>query len=323
MDGSHLADLLLEKGYEIFGLERPTSSPIRTNTAHLAGKITYIRGDLTDQSSLVRALKESDPDEVYNLGGQSSVGESFIAPEYAAEVNGIGVLRLLEAIRDYNIGIRTYQASSSEMFGNFPQDPQTEMTPLYPRSPYGASKVFGHCISKNYRDAYNMFICCGILFNHESERRGHKYVTRKITDGVARISLGLADTIFLGNLEARRDWGYAPDYVEAMWSMLQQDRHRFIEEQRGDFVIATNECRSVRDFLVEAFLAVGIRDWQRYVGHDARFERPTEVYASRGDFSKAKRVLNWSPKTSFSEMVRKMVTYDVESLSDRKHLLPN
>ena len=220
MDGSHLADFLLEKGYEVFGMERRTSSPNRTNTKHLEGKITFLHGDLTDQNSLFRCLKESNPDEVYNLGSQSFVGESWNTPEQTSDVTGLGVLRMLEAIREFDDGeLKFYQASSSEMFGRMVENPATENTPFYPRSPYGVSKLYGHWITKNYRESYDMFATSGILFNHESERRGIEFVTRKITDGIARIHLGLQDEIVLGNLDAKRDWGYAPDYVEAMWLM--------------------------------------------------------------------------------------------------------
>ena len=238
MDGSHLADLLLEKGYEVYGMERRTSSPNRTNTSHLEGKITFLHGDLTDQNSLVRCLKESEPNEVYNLGSQSFVGESWNTPEQTSDVTGLGVLRMLEAIREYGKEVRFYQASSSEMFGRMVENPATENTPFYPRSPYGVAKLYGHWITKNYRESYDMFACSGILFNHESERRGIEFVTRKITDGVAKIHLGLQDKIILGNLDSYRDWGYSPDYCEAMWLMLQQDTP-------DDYVIATNETHSI------------------------------------------------------------------------------
>ena len=239
MDGSHLADLLLDKGYDVFGMERRTSSPNRTNTKHLEDKITFLHGDLTDQNSLFRCLKESNPDEVYNLGSQSFVGESWNTPEQTSDVTGLGVLRMLEAIREFDDGeLKFYQASSSEMFGRMVENPAKESTPFYPRSPYGVSKLYGHWITKNYRESYEMFACSGILFNHESERRGIEFVTRKISDGVARIHLGLQDKIILGNIEAKRDWGYAPDYVEAMWLMMQQDNP-------NDYVIATGETHSI------------------------------------------------------------------------------
>jgi len=310
MDGSHLADFLLTKGYKVYGMERRSSSKNRTNTAHLEGKITFVDGDLTDQNSLLRILKESNPDEVYNLAAQSFVGQSWQTPEHTSEVTGLGVLRMLEAIREYNKNIRFYQASSSEMFGRMVENPANENTPFYPRSPYGVAKLYGHWITKNYRESYNMFACSGILFNHESERRGIEFVTRKITDGVAKIHLGLADHISLGNLEAKRDWGYAPDYVEAMWLMLQQ-------ETADDYVIATGETRSIKDFLDEAFNQIGIPDWSSYIKQDPKFMRPAEVDVLRGDYSKAKSQLNWIPKTSFSEMVKKMVTNDIELIKNQ------
>lgn len=314
MDGSHLADFLIEKGYQVFGLERRASTRNRTNTSHLEGKMEFIAGDLTDQNSLLRALRLSDPDEVYNLAAQSFVGESWNTPEQTSDVTGLGVLRLLETIREHNDGIRFYQASSSEMFGQANEVPQTELTPFYPRSPYAVAKQYGHWIAKNYRESYGMFICCGILFNHESERRGHEFVTRKITDGIARIKLGMADHISLGNLEAKRDWGYAPDFVEAMWMMLQQDPARFKEEKVGDYVVATGETRSVREFLDAAFAVIGIDDWTPHVKQDPRFMRPAEVNLLLGDADKIKRELGWEPKTSFEKMVRRMVENDLSLL---------
>ena len=312
MDGSHLADFLLEKGYKVYGMERRTSSPNRTNTSHLEGKITFLHGDLTDQNSLVRCLKESEPDEVYNLGSQSFVGESWNTPEQTSDVTGLGVLRMLEAIREYGKDgshkVRFYQASSSEMFGRMVENPAKESTPFYPRSPYGVAKLYGHWITKNYRESYDMFACSGILFNHESERRGLEFVTRKITDGVAKIHLGLGDKITLGNLDSYRDWGYSPDYCEAMWLMLQQDK-------ADDYVIATGETHSIRDFLDCAFQEIGIMDWEKYVGQDPRFMRPAEVDVLRGDSSKALSDLGWKPKTSFRELVEKMVRNDIRRLS--------
>jgi len=300
MDGSHLADFLLKKGYTIYGLERRSSGENRNNVLHIEDKINFIKGDLTDQNSLLRALKESQPDEVYNLAAQSFVGESWNTPEQTSDVTGLGVLRMLEAIREYGHDkIKFYQASSSEMFGRMVENPAKETTPFYPRSPYGVAKLYGHWITKNYRESYDMFACSGILFNHESERRGLEFVTRKITNGIAKIHLGLADHISLGNLEAKRDWGYAPDYVEAMWLMLQQDTPE-------DYVIATNEKYSVREFLTEAFKVVGIDDWSSYVVQDPRYMRPAEVDVLLGDYLKAKQNLGWSPKTSFKELVRIM-----------------
>jgi GDPmannose 4,6-dehydratase len=308
MDGSHLADFLLDKGYKVYGVERRSSSKNRINTKHLEGKVTFLQGDLTDQNSLFRCLKESNPDEVYNLAAQSFVGESWNTPEHTSEVTGLGVLRILEAIREFNPKIRFYQASSSEMFGRMVKNPANENTPFYPRSPYGVAKLYGHWITKNYRESYGIFACSGILFNHESERRGIDFVTRKISDGVARIKLGLADHITLGNLDAKRDWGYAPDYIEVMWLMLQQDTP-------DDYVIATGETRSIREFLDEAFKLVGITDWDSYIKIDPKFIRPAEVDVLRGDFSKAQNQLEWSPKTSFTDLVKIMVENDLDLLN--------
>jgi len=307
MDGSHLSDFLLEKDYEVFGMERRSSTKNRTNTQHLEGKIKFFTGDLTDQNSLVRILKECDPHEVYNLGSQSFVGESWNTPEQTSNVTGMGVLRMLEAIRETKSKARFYQASTSEMFGRMVENPAKETTPFYPRSPYGVAKLYGHWITKNYRESYDMFAVSGILFNHESERRGLEFVTRKISDGVAKIHLGLEDHISLGNLDSKRDWGYAPDYVEAMWLMLQQDNPE-------DFVIATNETHSIRDFLNEAFTYIGIDKWESYIKQDPRFMRPAEVAVLRGDYSKAKNILGWEPKTNFKDLVKKMVTSDIEKL---------
>lgn len=309
MDGSHLADFLLKKEYTVYGLERRSSGETRANILHIQDKIKFIKGDLTDQNSLLRALKESDPDEVYNLAAQSFVGESWNTPEHTSEVTGLGVLRMLEAIREYgSTKIKFYQASSSEMFGRMVENPATESTPFYPRSPYGVAKLYGHWITKNYRESYNMFACSGILFNHESERRGLEFVTRKITNGVAKIHLGLADHISLGNLDAQRDWGYAPDYVEAMWLMLQQDTP-------DDYVIATNCTYSIKDFLDEAFIVIGIADWESYIQIDPQFIRPAEVDVLRGNAIKAQKQLGWEPKTDFKQMVHTMVQNDIKLLT--------
>ena len=311
MDGSHLADFLLTKNYEIYGLERRSSSKNRINTSQLEGKITFLTGDLTDQNSLFRALKESNPCEVYNLAAQSFVGESWNTPEQTSDVTGLGALRMLEAIREYSENfsqIKFYQASSSEMFGRMVENPAKETTPFYPRSPYGISKLYAHWMTKNYRESYGMFICSGILFNHESERRGLEFVTRKITDGVAKIHSGLSDYIVLGNLDAKRDWGYAPDYVEAMWMMLQQ-------ETPDDYIVATGSTHSIRDFLDIAFLEIGVSDWSKHVQQDAKFIRPAEVDVLRGDCSKIKNSIGWKPKTSFSEIVKIMVSNDIKRLS--------
>ena len=307
MDGSHLADLLLSKDYEVYGMERRSSSKNRTNTAHLEGKITFVNGDLSDQNSLFRVLKESDPDEVYNLGSQSFVGESWNTPEQTSDVTGLGVLRMLEAIREYGKSVKFYQASTSEMFGKM-EKLANEETKFHPRSPYGVAKLYGHWITVNYRESYDMFNASGVLFNHESERRGIEFVTRKITDGVARIHLGLQDKVILGNLDTKRDWGYAPDYVEAMWLMLQQDEPR-------DHVIATGETHSLEELLVIAFGGIGITDWKKYVGQDERYMRPADVFYLAGDSSKAREELSWKPFVTFEEMVGKMVENDVEILS--------
>ena len=308
MDGSHLADLLLEKGYEVFGMERRTSSPNRRNSKHLEGKITFLTGDLTDQNSLRRCLVKSNPHEVYNLAAQSFVGESWNTPEQTGDVTGLGALRMLEAIREYGRDIRYYQASTSELYGRMVENPAKETTPFYPRSPYGVAKLYGHWITKNYRESYDMFNVSGILFNHESERRGVEFVTRKITDGVARIHLGLEDYVTLGNLDAKRDWGYSPDYVESMWLMLQQD-------EPDDYVIATGKEHTIREFLDAAFTAVNITDWEKYVLQDERYMRPAEVAVLCGDSTKAREKLGWTPTTPFEEMVRRMVKNDIKLLS--------
>lgn len=309
MDGSHLADFLLSKDYIVYGMERRNSVKRHENTQHLEGKITFLTGDLSDQNSLLRCLEQSNPDEVYNLAAQSFVGESWNTPEQTSNVTGLGVLRMLEAIRvfDKDNKIRFYQASSSEMFGRMVENPAKETTPFYPRSPYGVSKLYGHWITKNYRESYNMYACSGILFNHESERRGIEFVTRKITVGVAKIYLGLSDKISLGNIEAKRDWGYAPDYVEAMWLMLQNDRP-------DDFVISTGNTYSVKEFIDIAFSNVGIYNWEKYIVIDPKFYRPAEVDVLRGYSGKARAVLGWSPKTSFSDMVKIMINNDIKLL---------
>ena len=311
MAGSHLADFLLQKDYEVHGLERRTSQKIRTNTGHLEEKINFITGDLTDQNSIFRAVKESDPHEIYNLGAQSFVGKSWSIPEQTANANALGVMRVLEAIREYSREIKFYQASTSEMFGRMVENPSRETTPFYPRSPYGVAKLYGHWITKNYRESYNMFNCSGILFNHESERRGIEFVTRKISDGVARIHLGLTDHIKLGNLDSRRDWGYAPDYVEAMWLMMQQS-------EPDDYVIATGECHSIKDFLNIAFSHIGVVNWEKYVKKDPRFMRPAEVDVLRGDFSKAREKLGWKPRTSFEQLVKIMVDNDIKIVENKE-----
>jgi len=307
MDGSHLADFLLKKDYKVYGMLRRSSNINLSNLESIKDKVTFINGDMTDQNSLLRCLKDSNPDEIYNLASQSFVGESWNTPEQTSNVTALGVLRILESIREYNSKIKFYQASSSEMFGRMVENPANENTPFYPRSPYGVSKLYGHWITINYRESYDLFACSGILFNHESERRGKEFVTRKITDGVAKIHYGLQDYISLGNLEARRDWGYAPDYVEAMWKILQNDNP-------ADYVIATGKDYSIRDFLGLAFKVIGIDNWEKYVKIDPKFYRPAEVDVLRGDYTKAKKELGWQPKTSLEQMVIKMVNSDIEKL---------
>ena len=308
-DGGYLAEFLLEKGYQVFGVERRSSTKIRVNSHHLEGKITFVTGDLTDQNSLMRCLKESDPDEVYNLASQSFVGESWNTPEQTGDVTGLGALRILEAIREYNKEIRFYQASTSEMFGRMEQF-ANENTLFYPRSPYGVAKLYAHWITVNYRESYDMFTSCGILFNHESERRGIEFVTRKITDGVAKIHLGLQDKIMLGNLDTKRDWGYAPDYVEAMWMMLQQDKP-------SDYVVATGKVHTLGDFIQASFKEIGVDNWEEYVGRDERYYRPADVFYLAGDASKANDELGWTPKTSLEEMVSRMVKNDIKKYHEK------
>tara|TARA_B100000902_G_C27274985_1_gene898355 strand:- start:852 stop:1826 length:975 start_codon:yes stop_codon:yes gene_type:complete len=308
-DGGYLAEFLLEKGYQVFGMERRSSTKIRVNCQHLEDKITFVTGDLTDQNSLMRCLKESDPDEVYNLASQSFVGESWNTPEQTGDVTGLGALRILEAIREYNTDIRFYQASTSEMFGRMEQF-ANENTLFYPRSPYGVAKLYAHWITVNYRESYDMFTSCGILFNHESERRGIEFVTRKITDGVAKIHLGLQDKIMLGNLDTKRDWGYAPDYVEAMWMMLQQDKP-------SDYVVATGKVHTLGDFIQASFKEIGVDNWKEYVGRDERYYRPADVFYLAGDASKANEELGWTPKTSLDEMVSRMVKNDIKKYHEK------
>ena len=306
-DGSYLAELLLEKGYEVIGLVRRSSTPHYWRIQHLLDRITLKPADLLDQLSLIRAIDEVRPHEFYNLAAMSFVPASWDQPLLTGEFNSMGVTRMLEAIRQVDPDIRIYQASSSEMFGRVREVPQTEMTPFYPRSPYGVSKVFGHYITVNYRESYGMFAVSGILFNHESPRRGLEFVTRKVTNAVARIKLGLADHVALGNLDACRDWGFAGDYVRAMWLMLQQDK-------ADDYVIATGIAHSVRQLVEIAFGHVGL-DWQRYVRLDPALLRPAEVDHLIGDFSKARQVLGWSPRVDFEQLVAMMVDADLARLS--------
>jgi GDPmannose 4,6-dehydratase len=305
-DGSYLAELLLEKGYDVFGIVRRLSAPNEWRIEHLRDKVTMIQADLLDQLSLIKAVEQSDPHEFYNLAAMSFVPSSWDQPMLTGEYNSQGVTRALEAVRRVNPKIRFYQASSSEMYGRVREVPQTELTPFYPRSPYGVSKVFGHYITVNYRESYDLFACSGILFNHESPRRGLEFVTRKVTDGVARIKLGLTDHLGLGNLDAHRDWGFAGDYVRAMWLMLQQD-------QPDDYVVAMGVAHSVKDLVVEAFSHAGL-DWEQCVRTDPRFLRPAEVDHLIGDPSKAKRVLGWEPSVDFKRLVHMMVDADIERL---------
>ncbi|WP_208029198.1 GDP-mannose 4,6-dehydratase [Rhabdothermincola sediminis] len=308
-DGSYLAELLLEKGYEVTGMVRRSSTVTFERISHIQDRLTLVPGDLLDEASLIEVLRSHRPHEVYNLAAQSFVQTSFGQPVLTGETTALGVTRLLDAIRLVDPDIRFYQASSSEMFGKVVEVPQNERTPFYPRSPYGVAKVYGHWITVNYRESYQLHATSGILFNHESSRRGLEFVTRKISHGVARIKLGLDDELRLGNLEAQRDWGYAGDYVEAMWLMLQQDA-------ADDYVIATGETHSVREFCELAFGHVGL-DYEDFVVQDERFFRPAEVDLLVGDASKARAVLGWKPKTSFEELVHLMVDADLALLSDR------
>ena len=307
-DGQYLAEVLHSEGYKIYGLMKGQRNPRAELISSQFPYVELVEGDLQDLSSLIAVLEYTQPDEVYNLGAISFVALSFKQAELTANITGLGVLRLLEAIRlvgGQNNPIRFYQASSSEMFGKVRETPQTELTPLHPRSPYGSAKVFGHHTTVNYRESYGLYTCSGILFNHESPRRGIEFVTRKVTNAVARISLGLQDHVSLGNLEAKRDWGFAGDYVKAMYLMLQQD-------EPDDFVVATGETHAVSEFVQLAFEAAGIDDWERYVKIDERFFRPAEVDLLVGDASKAKEQLGWEPQVSFRDLVTMMVAPDLE-----------
>ena len=306
-DGSYLAELLLDRGYEVFGIVRRLSAPNVWRIEHLLDRVTLLQADLLDQLSLIKAVEKVRPREFYNLADMSLVPSSWDQPMLTGEYNSQGVTRVLEAIRQVDSSIRVYQASSSEMFGKVREVPQTEATPFYPRSPYGVSKVFGHYITVNYRESYGLFACSGILFNHESPRRGLEFVTRKVTEGVARIKLGITDTLALGNLDARRDWGFAGDYVRAMWLMLQQD-------SPDDYVVATGISHSVEQLVDTAFSHVGL-DWRAHVRLDPQFLRPAEVDHLIGDASKARRVLGWEPAVDFSGLVRMMVDADLGRLS--------
>jgi GDPmannose 4,6-dehydratase len=307
-DGSYLAEFLLEKGYRVVGMTRRTSTEVHERIHHLVDDIEFVSGDLLDQTSITSIVNDVRPGEVYNLAAQSFVPTSWQQPVLTGEFTALGVTRVLEAIRSVDPSIRFYQASSSEMFGKVLETPQRESTPFYPRSPYGVAKVYGHWITVNYRESYDLFAVSGILFNHESSRRGREFVTRKISDGVARIKYGLAKELRLGNLDAQRDWGFAGDYVRAMWMMLQQN-------QADDYVIATGRSHSVRDFVRIAFEAAGLGSYEPYVTIDERFVRPAEVDRLIGDPSKAKRVMGWEPQVSFEQLVEMMVRADLDRLS--------
>ncbi|MBB6671711.1 GDP-mannose 4,6-dehydratase [Cohnella nanjingensis] len=305
-DGSYLAEWLLRQGYKVYGLRRRTSSPNFDNVEAIKDEIEWLSGDLTDLASLIGAVQQSRPDEVYNLGAQSFVETSWPQPLLTGQITAIGVTNMLEAVRIAQPGAKFYQASSSEMFGKVQETPQTETTPFYPRSPYGAAKVFGHWITVNYRESFDMFACSGILFNHESPRRGIEFVTRKVTDGVARIKQGLQHELRMGNLDAKRDWGFAGDYVKAMWLMLQQER-------ADDFVISTGETRTVRELLEVAFGHVGL-NYEDHVVIDPKFFRPAEVDLLLGDCTKARQVLGWRPEVSFEQMIGMMVDADMQKV---------
>lgn len=315
-DGSYLAEFLLEKGYEVYGIVRRASTINTSRIDHIYQdphekniKLKLIYGDLTDSNSVQSIIGDIKPDEIYNLGAQSHVKVSFDVPEYTGDADALGATRILESIRRLGLSTRYYQASSSEMYGKVQAVPQTEDTPFYPRSPYAVAKLYGHWITKNYRESYGMYACSGILFNHESPRRGETFVTRKITKAVANIKNGLQDKLYLGNMDAKRDWGYAKEYVEAMWLMLQQD-------EPDDYVISTNETHTVREFVEAAFKHAGL-DWEKYVEIDSRYFRPAEVDLLIGDYSKAKEKLGWEPKVTFNELVKIMVDADEEELQKK------
>ncbi|MFJ7928497.1 GDP-mannose 4,6-dehydratase [Peribacillus sp. NPDC096448] len=305
-DGSYLAELLLDQGYKVYGLKRRTATTNLENIKSFKNEIEFISGDLRDITSLTEAVHVAKPDEIYNLAAQSFVGDSWRQPIYTGEVTGLGVTNMLEAIRQAKPDARFYQASSSEMFGKVLETPQKETTPFYPRSPYGVAKVYGHWITVNYRESYDMYACSGILFNHESPRRGIDFVTRKVTDAVAKIKLGIQDKLHLGNLDSKRDWGFAGDYVKAMWLMLQQD-------EPDDFVIATGETHTVKEFVEIAFEHVGL-NWQEHVVQDPQFMRPAEVDILLGDPSKAKQILKWEPQITFEQLVKMMVDQDLQKI---------
>lgn len=311
-DGSYLAELLLDKCYEVHGIIRRASTFNTSRIDHIFNKLKIHYGDLADGSSLAKLVASIKPDEIYNLGAQSHVRVSFEVPEYTGDIDGLGTIRFLEAIRESGRPIRYYQASSSEMFGKVQAIPQVETTPFYPRSPYGCAKVYAYWLTKNYRESYGIHASNGILFNHESPRRGETFVTRKITRAATRIYLGLQDKLVLGNLDAKRDWGYAKEYVEMMWLMLQQDHP-------DDYIAATNETHSVREFCERAFSAVGL-DWEKYVVHDQRYERPSEVDLLIGNPEKAKVQLGWKPKVKFKDLVSLMIVADMELAKREAHM---
>lgn len=305
-DGSYLAEFLLDKGYEVYGMVRRSSVENFNRIEHIRDKLKFVQADLLDQLSIIDAIKESRPDEIYNLGAMSFIPISWKQPVLTGEFTGLGVTRMLEAARHMNKNVKFYQASSSEMFGKAREIPQNEKTPFYPRSPYGVAKVYGHYMTVNYRESYDMFACSGILFNHESPRRGLEFVTKKVTYGAAKIKLGLADSLYLGNLDAKRDWGYAEDYIEAMWLMLQQNTPE-------DYVISTGEAHSVKEWVEASFRCLDL-DWKKYIKIDKRFIRPVDVDLLVGDSSKAEKKLGWKTKVSFNELVKIMVEYDYNYL---------
>jgi len=305
-DGSYLGEFLLDKGYEVYGMVRRSSVENFNRIEHIRDKLKFVQADLLDQLSIIDAIKESRPDEIYNLGAMSFVPISWKQPVLTGEFTGLGVTRMLEAARHMNKNVKFYQASSSEMFGKVREIPQNEKTPFYPCSPYGVAKVYGHYMTVNYRESYDMFACSGILFNHESPRRGLEFVTKKVTYGAAKIKLGLADSLYLGNLDAKRDWGYAKDYIEAMWLMLQQDTPE-------DYVISTGETHSVKEWVEASFQCLDL-DWVKYVKIDKSFIRPVDVDLLVGDSSKAEKKLGWKTKVNFNELVKIMVEYDYNYL---------
>jgi len=309
-DGSYLADLLLEKGYEVYGMVRRSSVEKLDRIEHIRNRVKFVQADLLDQLSIISAIRQADPDEVYNLAAMSFVPTSWSQPVLTGEFTAIGVTRMLEAIRLVNKNIKFYQASSSEMFGKVRQNPQNENTPFHPRSPYGVAKVYGHYITVNYRESYGIFAASGILFNHESPRRGLEFVTKKVTNAVAKIKLGLAESLYLGNLDAKRDWGYAKDYVEAMWLMLQED-------SPDDYVISTGESHSVKEWVQASFSCLDL-DWEKYVKMDEKLLRPAEVDLLIGDSTKARDKLGWKPQVNFEGLVKLMVEHDYNELKNER-----